>query len=354
LPFLVSELLEGETLRSVLDQAVLPQRKTIDYGVQIVQGLAAAHEKGIVHRDLKPENIFVTRDARIKILDFGLAKLAEKASPANADGVTLSGSHTAAGLVMGTASYMAPEQVRGEPVDPRTDIFAFGAVLYEMLSGKRAFRRDTPAETMTAVLKEDPPQLADPIHPISPALEWIVGRCLEKSPEQRFQSAKDLSFALVALSGSDSVPAAHIGRPGQRLRLFLWGVVVLALTVGAAVAWLVASRPTPQPRVQFAIPLSGEVSYIALSPNGSMLAFVSPDESGIPRLSLQRVGSPDLRVLQGTEGATYPFWSPNGAYLAFFAGGKLQKVAIAGGAPQVLANTWAARGGSWGRRNVII
>src|SRR6266496_6360742 len=165
-PFLVSELLEGETLRAVLDRGATPQRKTIDYGVQIAQGLAAAHEKGVVHRDLKPENIFVNKDARIKILDFGLAKLAQKASAATSDGATMTSSHTAVGVVMGTASYMAPEQVRGEPADPRTDIFAFGAVLYEMLSGKRAFRRDTPAETMTAVLKEDPPELTDPGHAV--------------------------------------------------------------------------------------------------------------------------------------------------------------------------------------------
>src|SRR5438552_8335499 len=196
-PFLVSELLEGESLRAVLDRGAMPQRKAIDYGVQVAQGLAAAHEKGIVHRDLKPENIFVTRDARIKILDFGLVKLAQKVgAAAESDGVTLTSSHTVAGVVMGTASYMAPEQVRGEAADPRTDIFALGAVLYEMLSGKRAFRRDTPAETMRAVLKEDPPELSDLGHPISPALERIVRRCLEKSPEQRFQSAKDLAFAL--------------------------------------------------------------------------------------------------------------------------------------------------------------
>ncbi|PYV61890.1 MAG: hypothetical protein DMG95_11135, partial [Acidobacteria bacterium] len=171
-PYLVSELLEGETLRTVLDGGVLPQRKTIEYGVQIAQGLAAAHEKGIVHRDLKPENVFITKDGRVKILDFGLAKLAQKS--AVADGVTLTSSHTAAGMVMGTASYMAPEQVRGDAADPRTDIFAFGAVLYEMASGKRAFRRETTAETMTAVLKEDPPELNDAGYPISPALDRIV------------------------------------------------------------------------------------------------------------------------------------------------------------------------------------
>src|SRR3954451_20146981 len=172
-PFLVSELLEGETLRTILDRGTLPQRKTIDYGVQIAQGLAAAHEKGIVHRDMKPENIFITKDARIKILDFGLAKLAHKANVAAADGITLTSSHTAVGLVMGTASYMAPEQVRGEAADPRTDIFALGTLLYEMLSGQRAFRRDTPAETMTAVLKEDPPELSAPAHTVSPSLDRI-------------------------------------------------------------------------------------------------------------------------------------------------------------------------------------
>ena len=209
-PFLVSELLEGESLRAVLDRGAMPQRKAIDYGVQVAQGLAAAHEKGIVHRDLKPENIFVTRDARIKILDFGLVKLAQKVgAAAESDGVTLTSSHTVAGVVMGTASYMAPEQVRGEAADPRTDIFAFGAVLYETLSGKRAFRRDTSAETMTAVLKEDPPELSDPGHPVSPTFERIVRRCLEKSPEQRFQSAKDLAFALEGLSGTSQASAAQ-------------------------------------------------------------------------------------------------------------------------------------------------
>ena len=207
-PFLVSELLEGESLRAALDRGALPQRKTIEYGVQIAQGLAAAHDKGIIHRDLKPENIFITNDGRIKILDFGLAKLAQQTG-ADPDEPTLTASQTAAGVVMGTASYMAPEQVRGEVADPRTDIFAFGAVLYEMLSGVRAFRRDTPAETMTAVLKDDPPELSDGTRLVSPSLERIVRRCIEKNPEQRFQSARDLSFALSALSGTE---ASNIAR----------------------------------------------------------------------------------------------------------------------------------------------
>src|ERR1700689_3660172 len=169
-PFLVSELLEGESLRAVIDRGPIPQRKVIEYAVQVANGLAAAHDKGIVHRDLKPENLFVCRDGRVKILDFGLAKLAGRAG-AEPDGATMTSSHTAAGLVMGTASYMSPEQVRGEAVDARTDMFAFGAVLFEMLSGKRAFQRDTPPETMTAILRDDVPEVTSIQPPIAPGLD---------------------------------------------------------------------------------------------------------------------------------------------------------------------------------------
>ncbi|MGA2184675.1 MAG: protein kinase [Bryobacteraceae bacterium] len=353
-PFLVSELLDGETLRTLLERGALPQRKAIDYGVQIAHGLAAAHEKGIVHRDLKPENVFVTKDAHIKILDFGLARVAQKA-PTHSDGVTLTSSQTAAGVVMGTASYMAPEQVRGEPADARTDIFALGAVLYEMLSGKRAFHRDTAAETMTAALKEDPPELSDPGHPVAPSLDRIVRRCLEKNPEQRFQSSKDLSFALSALSGTDSSGAARLAEAPRKVPVKLWASIAVALAVVAGAAWYLRPRPQEQTRMQFAIPVPGEVSHMALSADGSMLAFVSPEEdSGLPVLYAQRVGSTNAIMLPGTEGASYPFWSPDGAGVAFFANGKLQKTAVSGGAPQVLATVLAARGGNWGRRNVII
>src|ERR1035438_7741078 len=321
-PFLVSELLEGESLRAVLDRGALPQRKTIEYGVQIAHGLAAAHEKGIVHRDLKPENVFVTKDGRIKILDFGLAKLAQK-SGTESDDVTLAGSHTAVGVVMGTASYMAPEQVRGETADPRTDIFAFGAVLYEMLSGVRAFRRDTVAETMTAVLKDDPPELCGPVRQVSPTLDRIVRRCLEKNPEQRFQSARDLSFALSALSGTEtsSVARAEIAAP-RRMPLRLWLSVALALVAVSAATWFVARRPQPTTRMQFALAVPDEmsISHMALSLDGSMLAFVSPeDSSALPMLYVQRVGSSTVTLLPGTQGASYPFWSPDGVYVAFFA-----------------------------------
>lgn len=252
-PFIVSELLEGSSLRVELEQGPLPARKASDYAAQIAQGLAAAHDKGIVHRDLKPENIFLTREGRVKILDFGLAKLAPNARGANgqADGLTMTSSLTEAGMVMGTAGYMAPEQVRGVAVDSRTDIFAFGAVLYEMISAKRAFRRDTAAETMTAILKEDPPELSEMDHPVSPGLERIVRRCLEKQPEQRFQSAKDLAFALEALSGTTSRTAANVaiassaGRP--RWPGFVAAGAVLGLALGAAIEWRLRPAPATPP-----------------------------------------------------------------------------------------------------------
>ncbi len=358
LPFLVSELLEGESLRATLDRGPLPQRKTVEYGVQIAYGLAAAHEKGIVHRDLKPENVFVSKDGRIKILDFGLAKLAQLAESGGED-VTL-GSHTAAGVVMGTASYMAPEQVRGEGSDPRTDIFAFGAILYEMLSGVRAFRRDTAAETMTAVLKDDPPEISTLIRMVSPTLERIIRRCLEKSPEQRFQSARDLSFALSALSGSETGPAPHVSQAAKaprRVPRLLWLGLPLALAAVAALTWFLARRPSAMTRLQFSLPVPEEmsISHMALSRDGTMLVFVSPEEkSALTMLYVQRVGSPSVTLLQGTQNASYPFWSPDGSHVAFFANGKLQKIAVAGGTPQPLASTLAGRGGTWGSRDVII
>jgi eukaryotic-like serine/threonine-protein kinase len=355
--FIVSELLEGETLRAVMDRAPVTQRKTIDYGVQIAHGLAAAHAKGIVHRDLKPENVFVTKDGRIKILDFGLAKLAQSAG-SGSDEVTLTTERTAVGVVMGTASYMAPEQVRGEAVDARTDIFAFGAVLYEMLSGIRAFRRETTAETMTAVLRDDPPELSDPGRQVSPALERIIRRCLEKNPEQRFQSARDLSFALGALSGTETSAVPCVAAPVPRsVPILLLLSIAVALAAVAAVTWFIARRPAPTTRMQFALAVPDEmsISHMALSRDGSLLVFVSPEEnSALPMLYVQRVGSSTVTPLPGTQGASYPFWSPDNQYVAFFANGKLEKVAVAGGTPQALVTAPAGRGGSWGTKGVII
>jgi serine/threonine protein kinase len=204
-PYVVQELLEGETLRAALSGAAsrLPRRKTIDYSLQIVRGLAAAHEKGIVHRDLKPENIFVTNDGRVKILDFGLARFLRPESESLATNMPteVGSAGTEPGMVLGTLGYMSPEQVRGKPADARSDIFSFGAILYEMLSGKRAFHGDSAADTMSAILKEEPPDLSISDENISPGLDRIVRHCLEKSPEQRFHSAHDVAFDLEALSG---------------------------------------------------------------------------------------------------------------------------------------------------------
>jgi len=351
-PFLVSELLEGQSLREILEHGALPQRKAIEYGAQVAQGLAAAHDKDIIHRDLKPDNLFVTKDGRVKILDFGLAKVSQKTNESN--GPTMTSAQTSAGTVMGTANYMAPEQVRGETADPRTDIFAFGAVAYEMLSGQRAFRRDTTAETMTAILREDPPEVSNPLHPLSPALDRIVRRCLEKDANQRFQSAKDLSFAMSALSGSDT-SASRVATAGPRFSLLRWAVGFAGVIAVASGTWFFARRPVSVEAQQFAIPVVGEVSHLAMSADGSTLAFVSPDgNSGLPVLYVQRIGSPEARLIPGTEGVSYPFLSPDGSTVGFFAKGKLQKVATSGGTPQVLAGVLHARGGSWGRKGVII
>lgn len=200
--YAVTELLQGRNLREALVDGPLPPRKGLEIALQIAHGLGAAHEKGIVHRDLKPENIFVTSDGRVKILDFGLAQVAVAMADSQHTTVAMSPTPgTAPGMVVGTVGYMAPEQVRGQAVDGRTDIFAFGALLYEMLSGQRAFTGETPADTMSAILRSDPPELATLQPDVPLAVDRIVRRCLEKQPAERFQSARDLGFALDALSG---------------------------------------------------------------------------------------------------------------------------------------------------------
>src|SRR2546429_821845 len=203
-PYIVAELLEGQELRDRLDAGTIPLRKAIDYAQQIVSGLSAAHEKGVVHRDLKPENLFITNDERVKILDFGLAKLRANASEPQASEDATRKAITNPGVVMGTVGYMSPEQVRGQMADHRSDIFSFGTILHEMITGRRAFRRETMAETMTAILKEEPEELTATNPNINPALERIVQRCLEKKPERRFHSAHDLGFALESLSAPTS------------------------------------------------------------------------------------------------------------------------------------------------------
>ncbi len=243
-PYVVEELLEGETLRDRVAGSPLPARKACDYAAQIARGLSAAHEKGIVHRDLKPENIFVTRDGRVKILDFGLAKLVRPEAAGSAMTDLPTAAETGPGVVLGTVGYMSPEQVRGRPADHRSDIFSLGAVLYEMLSGRRAFHADSSIETMNAILKEDPQQLAGSIEGLPPGIERVVQHCLEKNPEERFQSARDLAFDLASVEGSVSgrsqaVPAA--GFTDRARARWIPAAVGIAL-LAAAVAGFLAGR----------------------------------------------------------------------------------------------------------------
>ena len=254
LHFIVSELLEGETLREVLRRGVLSHRKAVDYAIQIAHGLAAAHEKDIAHRDLKPDNIFITREGRVKILDFGLAKSIRPAPHGFETGIatmTSAAPVTDMGTVVGTPGYMSPEQVRGAPVDCRTDIFSFGAVFYEMLCGKRAFQRETSAETMTAILKEDPPELMESGRPIPPALDRIVRHCLEKRPEQRFQSARDLAFDLESLSTLTPSGGVSTTRIKERRRFAYVAAIALLLVAAAGVGWKLSSVLRPHKSPQF-------------------------------------------------------------------------------------------------------
>ncbi len=238
--WLVTELLEGESLREILERGAVSHRKAIAWATQVANGLAAAHARNIAHRDLKPDNIFITRDGHAKILDFGLAKAIEKPGTTVDATLTVAGAATNAGMVMGTVGYMSPEQVRGATVDCRTDIFSFGAVLYEMLTGQRAFKRDTAAETMTAILNEEPPEFVDSGQRIPPALERIVRHCIEKSPDHRFQSARDLAFDLESISsltGSAPVAAAK----GRTRRVWVAPVLVAALVLAAGLTgWRLA------------------------------------------------------------------------------------------------------------------
>ena len=299
-PYVVSELLEGETLRARIATS-LPQRKALDYAGQIARGLAAAHDRGIVHRDLKPENLFVTRDGRVKILDFGLAKLTHTGSAFDADTAPVANAPalTSAGAVLGTVGYMSPEQVRGQPVDHRSDIFSFGIVLYEMLTGRRAFRGDSAVETMNAILKEDPAPTGDHGRPLlPPGLERIVLHCLEKNPEERFESARDVAFAIESLSGLSGQVAVGGRSPTRRgwLRLLAIAGLAAAAIASLFVAWRSAdsvAAPTFEP-LTFR---RGTVAYARFAPDGRTIVYAASFEGGDREIYTTQPGSPESRPL---------------------------------------------------------
>jgi serine/threonine protein kinase/Tol biopolymer transport system component len=317
-PFLVSEFLEGQTLREKLVSGPLPVRRAIEYALGIAQGLAGAHEKGIVHRDLKPENVFVTRDGRIKVLDFGLAKLVRPEENREA-AVTLTNPATLPGVVMGTVGYMSPEQVRGEGCDARSDIFSFGAVLYEMLTGKRAFKRETSAETMTAILREDPPALNDSGWQGPPELQRILVRCLEKNVERRFQSTSDLAFAVESLSGTSfgtsiatlsGTPTARSVPQAKSSRAWVPWALAAALLIGTAVWEIfrpVPAPPNPLEKAHFTRVTDFKSVEAAISPDGRFVAFVS-DHDGPFDVWLTQVGTG--RLINLTQGKAGPLPGP--------------------------------------------
>ncbi len=272
-PYLVSELLEGHTLREILLRGPLPPRKAVDYAIQTAHGLAAAHEKGIVHRDLKPENLFVTKDGRIKILDFGLAKVIDSPRSSEPNTPTMS-EGTEPGVVLGTAGYMAPEQVRGEMPDGRADLFALGSILHEMLTSKRAFHKPTSAETMSAILNEEPPPISQLVPTASPALQKVVHRCLEKAPQQRFHSASDLAFALEALSDSGSAPTGQMLRSSPQKR-WLWTAIVAVLVAisGSIAVFYVRSGTVPVLESIVQLTNDGEPKEGYIATDGSRIYF---------------------------------------------------------------------------------
>ena len=371
-PYIVSELLEGETLRERLARGALGPRKSVEYATQIASGLAAAHDRGIVHRDLKPENIVVAGAGHVKILDFGLAKL--MAAPADAGPhdrsvrlqpdqslLLTAAPETTPGTILGTVGYMAPEQVKGLAADHRSDIFAFGAVLYEMVSGRRAFQRDTPPETMTAILKEEPPELASSVQGVPLALDRIIRRCLEKNPAARFHSAHDLAFALEALDTTSSMTSAALpaaSRPGRTAERLGWGAAAVMLAAAAAFATLrLAPAPSPAPLVTFTLLPSFQTPFMGpvVSPDGRSVAYVALG----PRLQLvtyvRPLGSIESRVIPGTEAVSAIWWSPDSRSVAVVAEGKLKRVDVDGrSAPLVLADAEGDFGGTWNRDGVML
>ncbi len=362
--YLVMEMVEGETLRTVIERGPLPLDRALGYAVQIIDALAAAHAKGIVHRDLKPGNIMVTRNGA-KVLDFGLAKLGSERS-ASETLETITEPITRAGATLGTLYYMAPEQVEGKATDERSDIFSFGVVLYEMITGQRPFSGDSQAAVLASMLKDPPPPMGR-YQPGAPrALERLVRKCLEKRPDDRWQSARDLKPALElidldapTISGaSSSVPITQAPAEAKAApKKWLWPAITATVVVIAAAAiWALWPKPAPARASRFQVTLPENVQfyeYVSVSPDGHKLAFTARGaQSGI---WLRDLDTLEWRRLAGTEGAVGPFWSPDSRYLGFAVGRELKKIEVGGGPPQTLCTVPSEIGtGAWNRDGVIV
>jgi Tol biopolymer transport system component len=343
-PYLVSELLEGESLRQRLLRGPLSARKAIEYGIQIAQGLSAAHDKGIVHRDLKPENLFLTKDGHVKILDFGLATLPEVAAGAETIEAAV---ETLPGTLLGTVGYMSPEQVRGEPADHRSDVFSLGTVLYEMFTGRRAFTGPTAVETMNAILKDEPSPIPPDAEHVPAGVQRILDHCLEKEPQQRFQSARDLAFALTVLSDRSSGPHTGIApSPTARaVRRAYWLVPVAGLAIAAgifAAGMMFGARRSPREVSWRVLPLTayrGLESQPALSPDGNHVAFIwDGGVSGRANLYVRLIDGGVPLLLAGDElPKSAPTWSPDGKRIAFLRGSAVYLIPLLGGTERKLA-----------------
>jgi serine/threonine-protein kinase len=368
--FLVLELVEGETLDERIKRGPIPIEETLHIAKSICEALEAAHENGVVHRDLKPVNVKITPDGTVKVLDFGLAKAMES-SPAGAvlsNSPTLIDSRAAtnAGVIIGTAAYMSPEQARGRKADGRSDVFSLGCVLYEMLSGRRAFQGEDVSEIFASVLAREPDFTALPPN-MNPQVRKLLARCLEKNPKRRWQSAGDLRIeiedALVSPAAEQVQTIASppvIGNP-TLAAIAAAAIVAFGVTIFLWAPWRTTS-PLPAAPMQFSTELGADVglastaagnSALALSPDGSMLAFVAA-KNGVSQIYIRRLGQLQASPLAGTSGALSPFFSPDGQWLGFFADGKLKKISVTGGAAVSLADAPTSRGGSWGSDGNIV